>query len=455
VNGLSILGTAESFAVLAGSTVTNTGPTNVVGNLGVSPGLAVTGFPPGLVAGGVIHSGDGVAQQAEQDVTTAYNALAGRACNHDLTGVDLGGRTLTAGVYCFSSSAQLTGTLTLDAQGNPDAVFVFQIASTLTTASNASVVVVNGAQPCNTFWQVGSSATLGTTTSLVGSILALTSITLDTGATVAGRALARNGAVTMDTNRVAPLACRVATDAGVADGGAADAGPTDGGPPDSGVIDSGAIDSGPADVGTPDAGVIDSGVIDSGVIDSGVIDSGPADVGTPDAGVFDSGAADAGTPDAGTPDVGTPDAGTPDVGVVDSGTPDASLACCPGSVACGEACVDLTSDGANCGACGHACAAGARCQEGVCEACATVCGGECTDLRSDSYNCGACGSACASDRTCTGGVCVRCPTLCGGSCADLTTSGSDCGACGHACAETQQCVASVCRTTPPADCRAP
>jgi hypothetical protein len=387
------------------------------------------------VAGGVIHSGDGVAQQAEQDVTTAYNALAGRACNHDLTGVDLGGRTLTAGVYCFSSSAQLTGTLTLDAQGNPDAVFVFQIASTLTTASNASVVVVNGAQPCNAFWQVGSSATLGTTTSLVGSILALTSITLDTGATVAGRALARNGAVTMDTNRVAPVACRVATDAGVADGGAGDAGPADGGPLDSGA---------------PDAGAVDSGASDSGVIDSGVIDSGPADVGTPDAGVIDSGAADAGTPDA-----GTPDAGTPDAGVVDSGAPDASLGCCPGSVACGEACVDLTSDGANCGACGRACAAGARCQEGACEACAAVCGGECTDLRSDSYNCGACGNACAPDRTCTSGVCVRCPTLCGGSCADLTTSGSDCGACGHACAESEQCVESRCTTTPPADCRAP
>ena len=196
------LGTAESFGVLGGSTVTNTGSTVVTGNLGVSPGTAVTGFPPGTVIGGTIHLNDAAAAQAQSDVTTAFNALAGTACNVDLTGQDLGGLTLTPGVYCFSSSAGLTGTLTLNALGNPNALFIFKIGSSLTTASSSSVVVINGGSDCNVFWQVGSSATLGTGTSFVGNILALTSITLTTGATVSGRVLARNGAVTMDTNSV-------------------------------------------------------------------------------------------------------------------------------------------------------------------------------------------------------------------------------------------------------------
>ena len=133
------LGTAQSFAVLGGSTVTNTGPTIITGDLGVSPGTAVTGFPPGIVTGGTIHAADAVALQAQSDTTTAYNDLAGQACTIDLTGQDLGGLTLVPGVYCFSSSAQLTGALTLDAEGDPNAVWVFQIGSTLTTASNSSV----------------------------------------------------------------------------------------------------------------------------------------------------------------------------------------------------------------------------------------------------------------------------------------------------------------------------
>jgi len=201
------LGTAQSFAVLGSSTVTNTGMTTVTGDLGVSPGTAITGFPPGVVIGGTIHANDVVAMQAQNDVTTAYNALAGQACNTVLTGTDLGGLTLKPGVYCFTSSAQLTGTLTLDAQGNPNAVFVFQIASTLTTASNSSVLTINGSQNCNVFWQVGSSATLGTGTVFVGNILALASITLNTGATLSGRALARTGAVTLDTNAVSASNC--------------------------------------------------------------------------------------------------------------------------------------------------------------------------------------------------------------------------------------------------------
>jgi hypothetical protein len=196
------LGTAENFGVLAGSTVTNTGPTILQGDLGVSPGTAVTGFPPGTVTG-TIHLNDAVAQQAQADVTTAYNALAGLACNTDLTGQDLGGLTLTAGVYCFSSSAELTGTLTLDAEGDPNAEFIFQIGSTLTTASNSAVEVINGGNNCSVYWQVGSSATLGTATAFAGNIVALTSITATTGANASGRLLARNGAVTLDSNSIA------------------------------------------------------------------------------------------------------------------------------------------------------------------------------------------------------------------------------------------------------------
>jgi hypothetical protein len=204
------LGSAQSFAVLGGSTVTNTGPSVVTGDLGVSPGSAVTGFPPGVVVSGAIHAANAVALAAQNSVITAYNSLASQACTLDLTGQDLGGRTLTPGVYCFSTSAQLTGTLTLNAQGNASAVFIFKIGSTLTTASASSVVMINGGSPCNVFWQVGSSATLGTTTSFIGNILALTSITMNTGANLTGRDLARNGAATLDTNTINAAACTAA-----------------------------------------------------------------------------------------------------------------------------------------------------------------------------------------------------------------------------------------------------
>jgi type VI secretion system secreted protein VgrG len=201
------LGALQSFGVLASSTVTNTGSSIITGDLGVSPGSAVIGFPPGLVVSGTIHAADGVALAAQNALTTAYNVVASQACTQDLTGQDLGGKTLTAGVYCFSSSAQLTGILTLNAQGNANAIFLFKIGSTLTTASGASVVVINGGSQCNVFWQVGTSATLGTValgagSSFAGNILALTSITLTTGASVTGRVLARNGAITLDTNTI-------------------------------------------------------------------------------------------------------------------------------------------------------------------------------------------------------------------------------------------------------------
>ncbi|HEY6553315.1 MAG TPA: ice-binding family protein, partial [Vicinamibacteria bacterium] len=198
------LGAAQSYAVLGGTTVTNTGATTITGDLGVSPGSAVTGFPPGIVVGGTIHAADASALAAQNSVTTAYNDLASQACTQNLTGQNLGGLTLTAGVYCFNATAQLTGTLTLNGQGNPNAVFIFRIGSTLTTASGSSVVLINSASSCNVFWQVGSSATLGTSSTLIGNVLALTSITATTGANVTGRALARNGAVTLDTNSVNP-----------------------------------------------------------------------------------------------------------------------------------------------------------------------------------------------------------------------------------------------------------
>jgi hypothetical protein len=204
------LGTTGSFGVLGGSAVTNTGPTVINGDLGVSPSGAVTGFPPGLV-NGTIHRADGVANQAKSDLTTAYNDAAGRACNVALTGQDLGGKTLTSGVYCFTSSAALTGTLVFDAQGDPDAVLIFQIASTLTTASASTVSLINGAQSCNIFWQVGSSATLGTTTTFRGNVFALTAIAAQTGATVDGRLMARNAATTLDTNTITRAQCSAGT----------------------------------------------------------------------------------------------------------------------------------------------------------------------------------------------------------------------------------------------------
>jgi hypothetical protein len=203
------LGTAASFAVLAGSTVTNTGPSTISGDLGVSPGTAITGFPPGTVTNGIVHSADGVAGQAQSDLTTAYNTAAGLPATAHVT-ADLGGQTLAPGVYT-GPTLGLTGTLTLDAANDPNAVFVFQTSSTLTTASTSVVALLRGANPCNVFWQVGSSATLGTNSVFTGSVLALTSISATTGASINGRLLARNGATTLDSNTVTAPACTTVT----------------------------------------------------------------------------------------------------------------------------------------------------------------------------------------------------------------------------------------------------
>jgi type VI secretion system secreted protein VgrG len=198
----SVFGSADAFGVLGASAVTNTGPSVVFQDLGVWPGTSITGFPPGIVLG-TIHNDDAVAMQAQVDALTGYNFLAGLPFNQNLTGQDLGGLTLQSGVYRFNSSAQMTGQLTLDFQGLNNMMIVFQMGSTLTTASASSVLIINPGSNDQVFWQVGSSATLGTTTDFYGSIVADQSITLNHGANITcGRAIALNGAVTMDTNNI-------------------------------------------------------------------------------------------------------------------------------------------------------------------------------------------------------------------------------------------------------------
>ncbi len=198
------LGTAENFAVLGASTVTNTGTSTITSNVGVSPGSAITGFPPGIIINGGLHAADATATQAHADLETAYNAFVGLASPpaNDLTGSDLGGQTLTAGVYHYDTSATSNGALTFDAQNDPNARFVIQIGTTLITSSNSSVILANGAKARNIYFQVGTSATLGSGSSFIGNILAYAAITTVSGTTVTGRLLALTEAVTLDTNNV-------------------------------------------------------------------------------------------------------------------------------------------------------------------------------------------------------------------------------------------------------------
>jgi hypothetical protein len=203
------LGTAGTFGVLGGQSVTNTGPSVINGDLGVSPGGApplVTGFPPGLV-NGTIHTADAVALQAQSDLTTAYNTAASAASTENIGAALMGATTLGPGVYTASSALDVGGTLTLDAHGDANAVWIFQVGSALTVDSGTSILLTDGAQACNVFWQVTSSATLGTGSTFVGSILALTSITVTTDDTIMGRALARNGSTTLDTDTITVPAC--------------------------------------------------------------------------------------------------------------------------------------------------------------------------------------------------------------------------------------------------------
>jgi hypothetical protein len=210
------LGTADSFVVLAGAGITNTGPTSVHGDLGTFPTTSISGAGSMTVTG-TNHAGDAVTQRAKTDLVTAYNTAAGEGPTSPIA-ADLTGRTLTRGVYNSASSILLTGALTLDAKGDPNAVFVFQAGSSLTTKSGSQVLLRNGARSCNVFWQVGSSATLGTGSKFVGTIMAYQSITVTTGAKIVGRALARNGAVTLDTNVITrPTSC-VASSTGTTSG---------------------------------------------------------------------------------------------------------------------------------------------------------------------------------------------------------------------------------------------
>jgi hypothetical protein len=198
---LNLMGTANSFAVLGASTVTNTGSSVLNGSLGLYSGTSVTGFPPGTVNGGSIYTNDGTAQQGQADALSGFNALALLSTSTNLTGTDLGGLTLTPGIYTFNSSAQLTGDLTLDFGGLSGQSFVFQTGSTLTTASASNVNLINEGTDDSIYWVVGSSATLGTTTAFEGELIAAQSITLNTGATIGcGNAIALNGAVTLDSN---------------------------------------------------------------------------------------------------------------------------------------------------------------------------------------------------------------------------------------------------------------
>ena len=198
------LGSAENFAVLGASTVTNTGASQITSSVGVSPGSAITGFPPGIIINGALHAADGPATQAHADYAVAYTAFAGLVSPpaNDLSGSDLGGKTLTPGVYHYNTSATSGGILTFDAQNDPTARFVIQIGTTLITSGNSSVVLINGADARNVYFQVGTSATLGSGSTFIGNILAYASITTVSGTTLTGRLLALTGAVTLDTNNV-------------------------------------------------------------------------------------------------------------------------------------------------------------------------------------------------------------------------------------------------------------
>jgi len=207
------LGTADSFAVLAGETgIHNTGPTTITGDIGTFPGTSITGVSD-VTLSGTNHADDSVTQGAKTDLVTAYDTAAGQVPTTLVSPADLVGKTLKPGVYNSASEIDLSGVLTLDpGQLGPNAVWVFQAGSTLITASDSKVVMLNGAPPsCNVYWQVGSSATLGTNSTFIGTIMALTSITLQTGAKLDGRALARNGAVTLDTNIITRSACSTST----------------------------------------------------------------------------------------------------------------------------------------------------------------------------------------------------------------------------------------------------
>jgi hypothetical protein len=292
------LGTANSFAILAGSTITNTGSSTVTGDIGLHPGTEYTGSA-GVTHNGAVHLTDGVALQAKNDLTTAYTNAAGQPVSSTIP-TELGGSILPPGVYDSEAGTfEITGTLTLDAGGDPDAVFIFQMRTSLVTASNSVVALINGAQACNVFWQVGSSATLGTDSVFRGNILALASIDVQNGATIEGRALARNAAVTLDTATITRPVCADSTDGGGDDDGGGD------GTDDDGTATDGTDTDGTDADGTDADGTADDGATGADGTDAGDTD-GTADVDGTDAdgtdGVVTAGdAASPGLPVTGAP----------------------------------------------------------------------------------------------------------------------------------------------------------
>ncbi len=203
IQGNVSLAGAAGFAILAGSAISNTGTTTITGDMGLSPGTSIGGFPPGILVG-TQHINDSLAVKAQLAVTAAYNDAAGRSCTDIVTlSGNLGGLTLTPGLYKSTSSLAISsGDLTFDAKGNANAVFIIQMGSTLTTTSGRKVVLTGGAQAANIFWQVGTSATFGTTSVFKGNVLAMQAITFNTGATLDGKAFARNSAVVLDANTI-------------------------------------------------------------------------------------------------------------------------------------------------------------------------------------------------------------------------------------------------------------
>jgi hypothetical protein len=200
VKGDVPLASAASFAVLGGATVTSTGLTILDGNLGVSPGTSITGFGPGVVKNGTIYAGGPVAAKAQADLATAYNYAAGLQ-NPTALPLDIGGTTITPGLYIALTSLSITGTATLDGQNNANSVFIFQVPSTLTTVARSRVKLINRANACNVFWQVGTSATLNTGSKFRGTIMAAVSISVGSGVKVRGQLLAESGAVTLVQDR--------------------------------------------------------------------------------------------------------------------------------------------------------------------------------------------------------------------------------------------------------------
>jgi hypothetical protein len=200
---VSLAGSTSTLAVLSGSSITNTGATRITGDVALSPGTSIDGFPPGEFTG-TLHINDAIANQAKLDLTAAYNNAAGRTSTDIVTlSGNIGGLTLTPGLYKSTSSlAVSSGDVTFDAQGDADAIFIIQIATTLTTTSGRKVILSGGAQAANIFWQVGSSATFGTTSVFKGTVMAFQSITFNTGAALDGRAFASNGSITMEGNTI-------------------------------------------------------------------------------------------------------------------------------------------------------------------------------------------------------------------------------------------------------------